>query len=31
MATKPTKIPVKNPGANEKSGGKMKPLKTKGK
>jgi len=31
MATKPSKIPVKNPGPNEKSGGKMKPLKGKGK
>jgi hypothetical protein len=27
MAAKPTKIPVKSPGPNEKSGGKMKPLK----
>jgi hypothetical protein len=26
---KPTKVPVKSPGPNEKSGGKMKPLKGK--
>jgi len=26
MAIKPSKIPVKNPGPNEKSGGKLKPL-----
>jgi hypothetical protein len=32
MATapkKPTKVPAKNPGPNEKSGGKMKPAKGK--